>query len=239
MLHLTNSDLQLWLKVITTQPKEVHEFLPWIENRVRDFFPFKRLFMAHGELVAGQIKTTHWLASGHEADYLQQLATTFELEHRGSMAWWFANRLPFTIDPAAPPPFASEFEVAEILAFDLKNVAAHGVLNCRSNAGTYFSFTGVAMPLSDWHIEALHLLAPVLNDLYLTHMALQMTTITKIVDRLTLRKKDIVRLIAEGQDDKSVARKLGISEKTVRNQLTEIYAQLGVSKRTQLLALLR
>jgi DNA-binding CsgD family transcriptional regulator len=195
--------------------------------------------MAHGELVAGQIKTTHWLASGHEPRYLQQLATTFELEHRGSMQWWFTNRQPFTIDPQAPPSFASQFEMDEIRAFDLQNVAAHGVLNSRSNAGTYFSFAGVSSPLSDWHLEALQLMAPVLNDLYLAHIAMQATGLPVALQTLTPRQKDIVRQVAAGLDDKTVARQLGISEKTVRNQLSKIYAQLGVGKRTQLLSLLR
>lgn len=239
MRHLTKQDLQRWLEAITAQPKHAHELLPWVEGKLRVFFPFTQLFMAHGELVAGQIRTTHWLSSGHEERYLQQRATTFELEHRGSMQWWFINRQPFTIDPNAPPPFASQFEVDEIQTFGLQNVAAHGVLNSRSNAGTYFGFTGVSTPLSNWHLAALRLLAPVLNDLFLAYIAAQAPACTFALHALTLRQKDIVRQVVAGQDDKSVARQLGISEKTVRNQLSEIYAQLGVSKRTQLQALLR
>jgi hypothetical protein len=52
-------------------------------------------------------------------------------------------------------------------------------------------------------------------------------------------KVDIVRLIAKGVDDKSIANALSISEKTVRNHLTDVYHQLGVHKRAQLMALLR
>jgi DNA-binding NarL/FixJ family response regulator len=61
----------------------------------------------------------------------------------------------------------------------------------------------------------------------------------KPLDSLTCRQKDIVRQVAAGKDDKTVGRLLGISEKTVRNQLTAIYGQLGVCKRAQLMALLR
>ncbi|MFM9901709.1 MAG: helix-turn-helix transcriptional regulator [Polaromonas sp.] len=236
---LSESDLRRWVDAITSQPTMPSEFLPWVETKLRDFFPYSCLFMAHGELVAGQIKTTHWLASGHEPQYLQQLATTFELKHRGSLQWWFENRRPFTIDPAAPPAFASQLEVEEIKIFNLRNVAAHGVLNSRSNAGTYFSFTGVSSPLSNWHIEALRLLAPVLNDLYLTHIAAQTPPSQAPLTQLTVRQKDIVRRVALAEDTKSIARELGIAEKTVRNQLTEVYAQLGIATRTQLLALLR
>lgn len=239
MRHLTEQDLHRWLEAITAQPKHAHELLPWVEGKLRAFFPFTKLFMAHGELVAGQIKTTHSLSSGHDDRYLRQLATTFELEHRGSLQWWFVNRQPFTIDPDSPPPFASRLEVEEIQTFGLKNIAGHGVLNSRSNAGTYFGFAGVSTPLSNWHLEALRLLAPVLNDLFLAYIAAQAPVLTFALQALTLRQRDIVRQLVAGQGHKTVARQLGISEKTVRNQLTEIYAQLGLSKRTQLQALLR
>jgi DNA-binding CsgD family transcriptional regulator len=238
MLSLSEPDLKNWTQALKALPAQVHELLPWIEGPLRKFFPFARIFMAHGELVAGQIKATHWLASGHEDRYLRQIATTFELAHRGSMQWWFLNRQPFTIDPEKPPPFASDLEVSEILTFNLQNVAAHGVLNSRSNAGTYFSFAGVPTPLTGWHLDALRLLAPVLNDLYLSYIAMQTVGTFKPLDSLTSRQKDIVRQVAAGKDDKTVGRLLGISEKTVRNQLTVVYAHLGISKRTQLLTML-
>lgn len=239
MLHLSPEDLQRWTQALQALPQQPTAVLLWVEGPLRVFFPFERVFLAHGELLAGQIQATHWLASGHEDGYLRQIATTFELAHRGSMQWWFSQRQPFTIDPQAPPPFASAFELAEIRDFGLRNVAAHGVLNSRSNAGTYFSFAGVRSPLSEWHLDALRMLAPVLNDLYLNHIALQGAGRLQALDALTARQRDIVRHVAAGQDDKTVARQLGISEKTVRNQLTDVYAQLGISKRAQLLVLLR
>jgi DNA-binding CsgD family transcriptional regulator len=239
MVNLTNEDTALWVAAITTQPSNPAELMPWIESRLKEFFPFKRLFLAHGELVAGQIKTTYWLTSGYEKEYLRQLAMTFEIEHRGSLKWWFANRQPFYIDPKNPPAYATAFEVDEIKNHGLVNIAAHGVLNIRASAGTYFSFSGVKEPLSNWHLDALRILAPVLNDLFLSYMAAQPLLNQPQMGALTARQKDIVRLVATGLDDKTVAKNLGLSGKTVRNQLTEIYGQLGIHKRAQLLNLLR
>ena len=239
MAHLTEADLQRWLAAIAELPRSQEAFMAWLEGPLKSFFPHRKLFMAYGEHLAGQIKTTHWLTRGHEPRYLAQLATTFELDMRGSMRWWFAHRQPFTIDPIAPPPFATVFELDEIASFDLHNVAAHGVLNCRSTAGTYFSFCDMPGPLSDWHLEALRLMVPVLNDLYLDYVAAEIDKPAQALDALSPQQKRIVRLVAEGQDDKSVAQALGISEKTVRNQLSEVYAYLGIAKRGQLLPLLR
>lgn len=239
MAHLSEADLKTWLSAISELPRCQDQFMAWLDGPLKSFFPYQKLFMAYGEHLAGEIKTTHWLTRGHTPEYLTQLATTFELDLRGSMRWWFARRQPFTIDPAAPPPFATVFELEEIARFGLHNVAAHGVLNCRSTAGTYFSFCGVPHPLSDWHLEALRLMAPVLNHLYLDTIASEIDKPAQALEALSPQQKRIVRLVAEGQDDKSVALALGISEKTVRNQLSEVYARLGIAKRGQLLPLLR
>lgn len=51
--------------------------------------------------------------------------------------------------------------------------------------------------------------------------------------RLTKREKDILKLIAEGQNNKQIAETLFISEKTVKNHLTSIFRKLDVRDRTQ------
>ncbi len=50
---------------------------------------------------------------------------------------------------------------------------------------------------------------------------------------LSARELDVLRCVAEGLPNKLIARKLGISEKTVKAHLTRIFQQLGVTDRTQ------
>jgi DNA-binding CsgD family transcriptional regulator len=52
------------------------------------------------------------------------------------------------------------------------------------------------------------------------------------VPRLTPRQNDLLRLLAAGHTNTQIARKLGISEGTVRTHLENIYEKLGVSSRT-------
>jgi len=52
------------------------------------------------------------------------------------------------------------------------------------------------------------------------------------VPRLTPRQNDLLRLLAAGHTNTQIARRLGISEGTVRTHLENIYEQLGVSSRT-------
>lgn len=59
----------------------------------------------------------------------------------------------------------------------------------------------------------------------------RMTVSPKI--RLTSREREILQLLAEGESNRSIAEKLFITEKTVKNHLTNIFQKLNVSDRTQ------
>ncbi|HWD23913.1 MAG TPA: HD domain-containing phosphohydrolase, partial [Acidimicrobiales bacterium] len=49
---------------------------------------------------------------------------------------------------------------------------------------------------------------------------------------LTTRENDVLALLAQGMPNKSIARQLGISPKTVSNHIEHVYSKLGVSNRT-------
>ena len=55
----------------------------------------------------------------------------------------------------------------------------------------------------------------------------------KRANTLTRREKSILEGIATGKLNKEIAQNLGLSEKTVRNQLTVIYEKLSVKSRTE------
>jgi DNA-binding CsgD family transcriptional regulator len=52
------------------------------------------------------------------------------------------------------------------------------------------------------------------------------------IPQLTPRQKDLLRLLAAGHTNAQIARRLGISEGTVRTHLENIYGRLNVSSRT-------
>ena len=52
------------------------------------------------------------------------------------------------------------------------------------------------------------------------------------VPRLTPRQWELLRLVAAGHTNVQIARRLGISEGTVRTHLENIYERLHVSSRT-------
>ena len=50
---------------------------------------------------------------------------------------------------------------------------------------------------------------------------------------LTAREREVLALVAQGLANKAIARRLGISEKTVKAHLTSVFAALDVTDRTQ------
>lgn len=53
------------------------------------------------------------------------------------------------------------------------------------------------------------------------------------LSELTDREEDILRLLAQGASNQEIATSLGVSEKTVRNRLSEIFSKLRLNNRTQ------
>ena len=50
---------------------------------------------------------------------------------------------------------------------------------------------------------------------------------------LSPREREVLALLREGMPNKLIARRLGISEKTVKSHLTSIFRQIGVTDRVQ------
>lgn len=74
-----------------------------------------------------------------------------------------------------------------------------------------------------------------------THEAANTDTTTAAVDApmLSARERQILELLAEGLSNKQLARALSVSENTVKTHLGNLYAKLGVGRRTEALAVAR
>ena len=56
----------------------------------------------------------------------------------------------------------------------------------------------------------------------------------RVMTLLSKREEEIARLVAEGLSNRDVADKLGLSQHTVKNSLSRIFAKLGISTRIEL-----
>jgi RNA polymerase sigma factor (sigma-70 family) len=56
----------------------------------------------------------------------------------------------------------------------------------------------------------------------------------RATESLTTRQQQIVDAVLEGATNRQIAERLGLSEQTIKNQLTKIYQKLGIARREQL-----
>jgi DNA-binding NarL/FixJ family response regulator len=88
--------------------------------------------------------------------------------------------------------------------------------------------------LGQEHVQALDLIAPILNGLQLDLIASEMAARRDKLEALSPRQRDIAQLILSGRDNGGIAAAMRLSEKTVRNNVSEIYARLGLANRAEL-----
>ena len=244
--NLSGLDLQTWLDALSAlpiAPLTESDILAWVEGPLRRFFPFERFFGTYGSLSGGLIRMLAPVASGYPQEFLSSLENVFDLNLRGCFAWWVSNRRAFFLDATGGrdeqdvPILPTRRELEEIERFAMGAIAAHGVIDPYVNAGTYMTFAGVPTTRPKQTLAALDLIAPVLHSLLLATKRAAEPGVDLTV--LTDRQKELVDLTLEGLSDKAIARRLSISDHTVGNHLRAIYAQLGISKRSQLIALLK
>jgi pimeloyl-ACP methyl ester carboxylesterase/DNA-binding CsgD family transcriptional regulator len=65
------------------------------------------------------------------------------------------------------------------------------------------------------------------------------TSFAKQLEPLTPREHDVLNLIAQGENNSTIAANLGLQEKTVRNHITHIFNKLGLKTRAQVIILAR
>lgn len=239
-------DLDAWvyaLRMLPVTPVAESDVLAWVEGPVRRFLPFEKFYAGYGSLAGGRIQTRLLITSGFTPEFLAGLVNTFDLKARGCLAWWVANRKAFLLDrsgardESGTPIPATKSELDEIEQFSLGVVAAHGVIDPFVNSGTYISFSGVTASRPRQTLAALDLIAPVLHTLFLQTKQAEDSKID--LTALTDRQRELVELAAMGLSDKAIASRLRISDSTVGNHFRAIYAKLGISKRSQLIALLK
>jgi len=56
-----------------------------------------------------------------------------------------------------------------------------------------------------------------------------------LLDELSKREKEILTLVAQGKDNQTIAKELFISEKTVKNYISNILSKLGIENRMKLI----
>jgi len=234
---LTPQDLSAWSEVAAESNTPSH-FPNWLETRLLPLFGCSKAICARGKVVAGQVRVSHWLTIGYLPEQLQTLPHQFEWRERGCLHWWLQHRLPFVLDRLHPQPFATELELQEMDQLGLHSIIGHGLVSHLAKEGTYFSLGNSERSLRPQLLPLMEMAMPVLHARFTDFIHQRQPNLLEM-EHLPLRQREVLRYLLDGLSDKEIAQRMNNSEKTVRNQLSELYRLYEVGTRTQLIAKLR
>ena len=242
----SSPDLHAWSKALydlPTGPVTEADFRAWLEGPLRRFFPFERFFGAYGSLSGSRVQMRTLITSGHGPEFLASRPSTFDLKLRGCFAWVVSTRRAVlmdrtgAIDAAGMRVSPTERDLDDLERFSLGSLASHGVIDPFASTGTYVGFSGVPTAQPAQLLASLELISPILHTLYLQTRPFSVPAVDET--SLTERQRELVDLAALGLSDKQIGARLGISDHTVGNHFRAIYARLGISKRSQLVAFVK
>jgi DNA-binding CsgD family transcriptional regulator len=239
-------DLCAWSEALYELPTGAvteADFRAWLEGPLRRFFPFQRFFGAYGSLSGSRVQMHALMTSGHGPEFVASRLCTFDLKLRGCFAWLVATRRAIfldrngAVDAAGMRVSPTQRELDDLERFAAGALASHGVIDPFTKSGTYVGFSGVPRAQPELVLASLELISPVLHALYLRTRPFSIPVVD--VTSLTDRQRDLADLAALGLSDKEIGARLGISDHTVGNHFRAIYARLGISKRSQLIAFVK
>jgi DNA-binding NarL/FixJ family response regulator len=160
---------------------------------------------------------------------------------RFSHAPWEKGKRKQDVDEARAAKLTSrELEVLRLLALGLSNrVIARKLDISEKTAKNHLSSIYVKIGATDRTQAALYAHCLGLTDPRETDPATPASFSAPERDAppadhaLTARERGVLGLLAQGLSNRIIARKLDISEKTVKNHLSSIYGKIGATHRTQ------
>lgn len=237
-IHLSSAEVEQ-LARLAHEANDIaspNDFRSWTRHSVRKLFPHEAVIAGLARRQSGQVRVEALLGAGFPMGFIDAVT-----RRRGSFVCptleaWFRQHRPQLFDPMhgavghAPAQASSEFQ-----AYQLKNVAAHGVLSPTRDSATYFSFSQVPHTLTQRHGFLLELLAPHLHRAYLAAGAVttdQFRPVAALV-RLSASERAVLRALYLDESTKTIALTRGRSDNTVKHQIQSLLTKLAARDRAE------
>lgn len=157
------------------------------------------------------------------------------------LSWLYERRPLFfaaqPTDQRAPKAWLQAFRLHK-----MQNVAVHGQFDLGGKFVSFFSFYRIPIQMVPLIDEVLGLLVPHL------HAALAQLPYKAQIDdpedpippdwlgKLTGREREVLRWLCEGKSNWEIGKLLGTTENTIKKQVRQVFAKLGVSNRAHAVA---
>ena len=204
-----------------------------IREHARVLLPHASLLAAVGRLSFDHVVIEYLSGVDYHPAHLAQIPRQLNLRERTIMGRWLRERDALVVDPESDRDQFSAFERREVFSHGLGRLAIHGVADPSGKYASYFSFSGVQGEADELK-QALRLMTPLLHQAV---MSLR-DGMPHAAGAPVLSSEDaaLLELLACGRSNAEIGKVTGKSEKTIRNRLTRIYADLGVASRTEALS---
>lgn len=201
-----------------------------VREHGRVLLPHASLLIAIGRLNFDHVVIDYLNGVDYHPAHLAQIPRQLHVRDRPILSRWLRERDALVVDPESDREQFSEFELREVFSHGLGRLAIHGVADPSGKYASYFSFSGVQGEADELK-QALRLMTPFLHQAV---MSLR-NALSRSVGLLALPPEDlaVLDLLACGRSNAEIGKVTGKSEKTIRNRLTRIYANLGVASRTE------
>lgn len=208
-------------------------FASLCRDELRQFLPFGMMLCAVGRLFGDMIVVDE--LQGIEHPFVAQLSRRMALGERWVIQRWLRTREPQLIDESSAMSVLSPLERNEFAAFELEQIAAHGLIAPDGMQASYFSFSRIRGGLDSATAMKLRMVVPHLHQVrtQIAWKRLRSTGGTHPPSQLSPRELEVLRWILQGKTNPQIAALLERSAQTIKHQVASVLGKLGASNRAQ------
>ena len=202
---------------------------------VDDVYPLLKAIIPHERFLCGiasvvPLAVLDSINLGFPAPFIDDVIDSHGRITSPLIRQWLTQDTPVYFDERCVPGLVDVNDGGWLELFqhhDMHNLAAHGVKDLHGGATSYFCFAGVG----NWseHVKnMLHLIVPHLHQAMRCHYLLR---VQQQKHDLSLREREVLKLVCVGKTNQDIGQILGISPWTVKIHVRNFMSKLDVSTR--------
>ena len=219
------------------------EFEKWVRFELRRHLPHAAFLGTLGKLYGVGSLPTHRVGVDFPLNMVEELKNNVGAIDDPLMYGWFRSERPRHIDIEEVEEFGLQQQWRKTLVdYGMRSMLIHGVLD---HAARRFAVFQIGNPYAGGSQETVQLLSamvkPMCQAAWSTIDRRSSPPSRSLVGHptlsLTATELQIVEMLAQGMSNKEIARRRGVSDSTVKTQVSRTGAKLGATRRAEIVAI--
>jgi transcriptional regulator EpsA len=216
------------------------QFFSWLQAQCQYLFPHEVLICGVQSGIDQEFQFERFVSTRYLTDkHFLEAINNDGIIARVIESWRHIRRPTFLAEDMQPGdygayvvPFAEP--AGALNAIELRNIAAHGLINRDGSVSSFFCFSRVPGDLTANHAYLLELLVPHLHSVLIRVMGSTGTLVApgELANPITERELVILQWLHKGKTNWEIAGILEISPLTVKNHVQSILRKLNVQNRS-------